>query len=225
MTGPTAPDRAPLLIWGASGHAKVVADAAAQMGTFRVTGFIDDVAPERSGSLFAGLTILGGAERLAQARTNGVRHIAIAIGDNATRLRIGDRARQAGFVLATIVHPKAVVAQNVSLGDGVFVAAGAILNPDVTCEELVIVNTGATVDHDCRLARGVHVSPGAHLAGRVTVGARTWIGIGAAVRDGVSIGADSVVGAGGVVIRDLPGGITAYGVPAVQQRPRSEERR
>ncbi len=224
MTLPNELPRVPLLVWGASGHAKVVADAAIRSGLYEVVGFLDDVSPERAGSRVLGeLAVLGGAEQLERARAGGIAHVVVGIGDNAARQRVAARAKGAGFALATVIHPAAVVADSCTLGEGSFVAAGAVLNPDVSCGTLVIVNTGATVDHDCRLGDAVHVSPGAHIAGKVTIGDRAWIGVGAAVRDGMLIGADTVVGAGAAVVHDLPAGVLAYGVPARVRAPSSKE--
>jgi UDP-N-acetylbacillosamine N-acetyltransferase len=93
-------------------------------------------------------------------------------------------------------------------------AAGSVVNPGATLGRNVIVNTCASVDHDCVLEDGVHISPGAHLGGGVTVGRGTWIGIGAVVRDHVMIGAGVTIGAGAVVVKDIPDGVMAYGVPA-----------
>jgi serine acetyltransferase len=45
------------------------------------------------------------------------------------------------------------------------------------------------------------------------VGERSWIGIGASVIQQIRIGVDVTVGAGAAVVRDLPDGVTAVGVP------------
>ncbi len=204
-----------VVIHGASGHARVVADILRVRGEHAIAGFLDDVSPERWGTPFAGGTVLGGAEKkLPELRAAGVRLLIVALGDCAARLRLAAQARALGFELATAVHPSAVVAADVKIGAGTVVAAGAVLNPNARLGDCVIVNTSASVDHDTVLEDGVHVSPGARLGGTVTVGRGTWIGIGATVIDHIRIGAGSVVGAGAVVVHDLPDGVVAYGVPA-----------
>jgi acetyltransferase EpsM len=200
-------------IWGASGHALVVADILRLEGR-EVAGFIDDVAAERRGQRFAGAQVLGGRECLDSLRSDGVHAVLIAVGDCAARLRLADVVRQHGLELARAVHPRAVVAADVTLGAGTVVCAGAIVNPGSSVGENAILNTGATVDHECIIAEGAHVGPGAHLGGRVRVGRGAWIGIGATISDRVVIGAESIVGAGAVVLNDVPRRVVAFGVPA-----------
>jgi UDP-N-acetylbacillosamine N-acetyltransferase len=202
-----------VVIWGASGHALVVADILRLEGR-EVAGFIDDVNAERRGQEFAGARVLGGRECLNGLRTDGVRAIVIAVGNCAARLQLGDAVRQHGFELARAVHPRAVVAADVTIGAGTVVCAGAVVNPGSSIAESVIVNTSATVDHECVIADGAHVGPGVHLGGRVRVGRGAWVGIGATVSDRVVIGAESVVGAGAVVLNDVPRRVVAFGVPA-----------
>ncbi len=203
-----------IVIWGASGHAKVAADAARASRTFDVAGFVDDVNPSRRGEAFEGAEVLGGRECLDGLLAKGVKRLFIAVGDCAARTRLAAQAREKGFQLVSIVHPKATIAAGVSLGAGTLAAAGAIVNPGSRIGECVVVNTCASVDHDCVLEDGCHVGPSACLGGRVHVGRGAWIGIGAVVKDGVSIGDGSVVGAGAVVLKDVPAGVVVYGVPA-----------
>jgi len=92
--------------------------------------------------------------------------------------------------------------------------AGTVINAASVIEDLVIVNTGATIDHDCRIGCGVHIAPQCALAGNVTVGEGAFLGTGAKAIPGVQIGRRATVGAGAVVIRNIPDGAVAVGVPA-----------
>jgi UDP-N-acetylbacillosamine N-acetyltransferase len=203
-----------LIIWGASGHARVVADIIRLSGVYAIAGFIDDVHPERAGESFEGSTILGGRETLADSLGSGVTHLIAAFGDCKERLKISRFAAEQGFVLGTAIHPSAVVAASSHIGAGTVIAANAVVNPATTIGDGVIVNTSASIDHDCRIGNGAHVSPGACLAGGVSVGDCAWIGIGAAIADGRKIGDRAIVGAGAVVVDDIPPDVVAYGVPA-----------
>jgi UDP-N-acetylbacillosamine N-acetyltransferase len=202
-----------LIIWGASGHAKVVADIIRLRGDHEIVGFLDDE-PTATGREFCGSRVLGGRERLAALREQGVSHVLFGFGDGAARLQLTARVRDLGFALATAIHPRAVVASDVGVGAGSVISAGAVVGPSTTIGENVIVNTLAGVDHDCVLGDGVHVCPGTHLGGWVEARERAWIGIGATVRDRVKIGRGAVIGAGSVVLHDLPEDVVAYGVPA-----------
>jgi len=201
-----------LFIWGASGHASVVADVVRCEGKYQIAGLIDDLHPQRR-TVPAG-EVLGDAGVLPGMRSAGVTHALIAVGNNAARIELARRAIALGFELATAIHPRATCAAGVTIGPGSVVMAGAVVNPGAVIGESAIINTCASVDHDCRLGDGVHVCPGAHLAGHITVGAGTMIGIGAAVREGIRIGARCVIGAGAAVVDDVPDDAVAVGVPA-----------
>ena len=203
-----------LVIWGASGHAKVVADIVRLRGEHEIVGFLDDQDPTAAGRPFFGAQVLGGQDRLRPLREQGVTHVIFGFGDGAARLRLAPVVRELGFTLATAVHPRAVVAADAAVGAGSVVAAGAVVGPGSTVGENVIVNTLAGVDHDAILGDGSHVCPGAHMGGWVEVGEGAWVGIGATVRDRVKIGKRAVIGAGAVVLSDVPDGVVAYGVPA-----------
>ena len=202
-----------IVIIGAGGHAKVVADIARRMG-LAVAGFLDTVNPDRQGAPFQGVTVLGGLEQLDLLASKGVRQAVVAVGDCEARLSLAEYAVGAGFMLPVLIHPNAVLAPDVMVGDGTVLAAGAIVCPGATLGAHVIVNTAASVDHECVIGDGVHVAVGARLSGRVTVGRGTWIGMGALVKDGVRVGSDSMVGAGALVLTDIPDRVTAYGSPA-----------
>jgi sugar O-acyltransferase (sialic acid O-acetyltransferase NeuD family) len=200
-----------LLVLGAGGHGKVVADAAMSMGRWDAIAFLDDYQPSGAGPLR--LEIVGRLEELEQIGRR-FNMVAAALGSNHARLELYQRCSSAELTLATIVHPAATVSAHASLGAGCVVIAQAVVNPGATLGVACIVNSGATVDHDCLLGDAVHVSPGANLAGNVRVGARAWIGIGACVRQGLTIGDDAIVGAGGVVVEDVMARTTVFGVPA-----------
>ncbi len=212
-----------LVIWGASGHGKVVADAARAGGVFAIAGFIDDDPALHGGSLL-GLPILGGPQQLSGLKERGVTYAFIAVGRCATRMALGARALAAGLELATIIHPRATVAGDVlaEMGGGTLIAAGAVVNPGCRLGAHVIINTLAGVDHDCQLADGVHIAPGSHLAGGVTVGQGALVGVGAVVREGLRLGARCTIGAGAAVVTDVPEGVTVVGVPARPLVHRSE---
>lgn len=202
-----------IAIWGAGGHAKVVAAVIRRSSLFEIVGFIDDLSPDREGTAFCGATILGAAN-LPKLMDDGVGLLAIAIGDNACRMEIATAVSELGFTFPTLIDQSAMVAADAHLGNGVVVAAGAIINPSASVGDLTIVNSGSVIEHDCRIAEGAHVAPGAILAGHATVGRGTLIGAGAIIRDRVNIGHGTVIGAGAVVVGDIPDNAVAYGVPA-----------
>ena len=201
------------LIWGAGGHAKVVADILRQ-NAYAVCGFLDEATPHRRGELFCEATVLGDANQLQKIYESGVRKAIVAFGDNMRRLAVGELLEERGFELITAIHPSAVIAPDALVGPGSMVAAGAVVGPGAVIGRCAILNTAGTVDHDCTIVDGAHIGPGAHIAGYVEVGRCVWIGIGATIIDRKRIGAWSIVGAGAVVIDDVPDRVLVAGVPA-----------
>ena len=202
-----------VLIWGAAGHAKVVADIL-RRNAYTICGFLDEITPDRRGESFCSATVLGDANQLQKIYESGVRKAIVAFGDNMRRLAVGELLEERGFELITAIHPSAVIALDALIGPGSMVAAGAVVCPGTEIGRCGILNTAATVDHDCTIADGAHIGPGAHIAGHVQVGRCAWIGIGGTIIDRRRVGARSIVGAGAVVIEDVPDRVLVAGVPA-----------
>jgi acetyltransferase EpsM len=199
---------APLIVYGAGGHGKVVVDIARQAGV-AVALLLDDevTTPE-----FAGVKVTN--SQVIDWDGLGPFSFLVAIGDNACRERIFRQLCSRGGVPRTLVHPFSSLSPNARLGAAVSVCAGAVINPGASIGDNCIINTSASIDHDCVVEEHSHICPGVRLAGNVRVGARTMIGIGASVLPGIQIGEGCRVGAGAVVNRDLPPHVVAVGVPA-----------
>jgi sugar O-acyltransferase (sialic acid O-acetyltransferase NeuD family) len=200
-----------LLIIGAGGHGKVVADAALATGRWDEIVFLDDGWPEKQTN--GPWTIHGKVDQLPDWKGRCA-HAVVAIGNNHLRMELQSKLVAAELEVATIVHPSAQISPFAKLGAGSVVFANAVVNVDAEVGDATIINTAATIDHDCRLGKGVHVAPGANIGGGVIVGDYSWIGIGAAIRHYTQIGANVTVGAGAAVISNISDGVTAVGCPA-----------
>lgn len=200
-----------LLIAGAGGHGKVVAETAQAMGQWNNIAFLDDRHPDIESVL--SWPVLGKLDQVPDF-AGTYQDIAVAIGDNHKRAKLVQRFADLGFSLPAVIHPSAYVSPSAVIGQGCAVFAQAAINAEAQIGAACIINTGATVDHDCKLAEGVHACPGAHLAGEASVGAYAWIGIGASVIQKVNIGENTVVGAGAAVVGDVLDRVTVAGVPA-----------
>lgn len=197
-----------LVIIGAGGHGRVVADIAQKLNSYDEIVFLDDNLTAES----MGLPIVG--KVIDAEKYLHIADIFVAIGNCNARETLVERLLAMGATIPTLIHPNAVIGARVEIGAGTVVMAGAVVNPCVQLGKGVIVNTCASVDHDCVLKDYVHVAIGAHLAGAVFVGERTWIGAGTTVSNNVSICADCMIGAGAVAVKDIAESGTYIGVPA-----------
>ena len=196
-----------VILIGAGGHARVVREALRVMGE-AVIGY---AAPEAGA--FGHLAWLGD-DAVALARLEAGTAVALGVGGRPRRDDPGTEGRRslfeawqaAGAAFPAIVGAGVVRAGDLTLGDGVQLMAGAVIQPGVRLGDNVLMNTRAAVDHDCLIAAHAVVAPGAILCGGVEVGKGAWIGAGAVVLEGRKIGARAVVAAGAVVSHDVPAG-------------------
>lgn len=200
-----------LLIAGAGGHGRVVADIATAMGTWSEIAFIDDKFPGliSSGNWSVVSTCEGATEM-----TGSYQDMVVAVGHNETRMKLQKMYADSGFSIVTLIHPSVVLGSEISIGIGSVIMPNVAINHGTVFGDGCIVNTGAIVEHDCVIGEGVHLSPGCHLAGEVQVGNYSWIGIGSNIINQVCIGNSVIVGAGAAVIDDVSSNSLATGVPA-----------
>ena len=190
-----------LIIIGASGHGKVIADIAVKNGYEDIV-FLDD---DESVESCAGFPVVGETSMAVEMDGDKV----VAIGNAEIRKRISEQ-----IITVALIHPDAVISRRVEIGEGTVVMAGVVINSDARIGKGCIVNTGASVDHDCVIEDYCHISVGAHVAGTCYIGERTWIGAGASVSNNVKVCSRCMVGVGAVVIRDIEKAGTYVGVPA-----------
>jgi sugar O-acyltransferase (sialic acid O-acetyltransferase NeuD family) len=199
----------PIAIIGYSGHAFVVIDAL-QLAGKKVVAYCDQELKTNNPFELAYL----GKEREATAELENFDYFA-SVGDNGIRRKICEFVESAiGRPAITVIHPSAVIAASVQIGQGVLVSAGALINAFAVIGNGVICNTGAIIEHECRIGEYVHIAPGAVLCGNVSVGNNSFIGANAVIRQGISVGANAIIGAGSVVTRDVPDGAQVIGNPA-----------
>jgi UDP-perosamine 4-acetyltransferase len=161
--------------------------------------------------------VLGGDERLAEARDLGASAFFVgagAIGSTALRERLYRLGLQAGLAPVAGIHPRATLSAAAGWGAGLTAMAGAVLNAGARLGDNVVLNTGSVVEHDCQVGDHAFVAPGALLLGGCRVAPRAFLGAGCVVRQGLRIGEGAVVGAGAVVLADVPDGARVAGIPA-----------
>jgi sugar O-acyltransferase (sialic acid O-acetyltransferase NeuD family) len=196
-----------LLIFGAGGHGRVVADAAVAGGNWSRVIASDRNVQRCDGELLAGVALV-----LPDDDAHTTLAVHVAIGNAANRER--EVAALPPNQLVTVIHPAASVSPHAEVGPGCFIAAQAVVAAGAKLGQSVIVNHGAVVDHDVSVGEFSHIAPLAALGGAVRIGRRVLVGSNASIVPGVCLGDDIVVGAGAVVIADLPNPGHYAGVPA-----------
>jgi sugar O-acyltransferase (sialic acid O-acetyltransferase NeuD family) len=205
-----------VVIIGAGGHAREVAevlrDQAQRNSDISLLGFVVDD-PGTHSPMVKDLPVLGdwswfgGADRAEIA-------IVCAVGQPQIRRRMVERAISLGLSFFNAISPQAYVSPDAKVGEGIMMAANSVASTDSDIGDHVIINVGATISHDTQVGRYCTINPGAHIAGNVLVGEGCYLGLGCNVIQGIKIGAWTTIGAGAAVTRDMPGSVTAVGVPA-----------
>ncbi len=194
-----------LIIIGAGGHGRVIFDIALSLNKYKTVIFLDD---QKVGAK----NVLGKVSDFSKFLTS--HEFVVGIGDEKAREKITLTLKDCGAKIVSLVHEKAVIGSDVSIGNGTVVMAGAVINNGAKIGEGVIVNTCASIDHDCMVGDYTHISVGARLAGTVVLEKRVFIGAGAVVINNVSIISDVVIGAGAVVVKNILEKGIYKGVPA-----------
>ena len=202
-----------VIIIGAGGHAKVVADIVKSSGD-QIVGFLDDNIDLRDNTIFEDKIVLG-TTRVEDVEKYKDNYFIIGIGSNRVRKIISEKYPELNWY--TAIHPSAIIGSNVEIGEGSVVMAGTIINTGTVIGKHCIINTSSSIDHDNVLEDYVHVSPGSHLAGAVKIMKGTWICSGVTIINNITIGNNNVIGAGATVIRNIEEeNSTFIGIPAMK---------
>ncbi|MBE2271530.1 MAG: acetyltransferase [Anaerolinea sp.] len=190
-----------LLILGAGGHAKNVAEVALSLG-MEIAGFLDDQ-QANWGKTFFGYPVLGGIDLDVVRKLEPV-SLVVAIGNNRVRQALVEKfsSTPETFTWATLCHPRALISPSAHVGSGTVILPGAIINAEVQIGAHVIVGSGAIIDHECVVEDFAHIACGATLGGGVQISTRSLIDTGAIVKRLVRIAEDVAVQPGEVITND-----------------------
>ncbi len=213
-----------VIIIGSSGHAKVIIDIIKKQAEYEVFGLIDSYKPK--GTRVNGYKVLGTEKDLPEIIiTNNIYGGIIAIGDNWTRKKLFKEitSMSPNFKFITVIHPNAVIGENITIGDGTAIMAGVIINSDTTIGKQCIINTKSSVGHDGIVKDFCSIAPGVTIGGKVFINKCSAISLGASIIECVKIGKHTVIGAGSLVNKNIGDNKMAYGVPAKEIKERKKD--
>lgn len=194
----------PLLIIGAGGHAAVLAEII-KLSRRPVVGVV--ALQEQHIQGFNEYPYLGTDATIEQYDPATIQLInavgAVSVQSNHYRDELFKKYKQKGYSFATLIHPSAVIATTASIGEGVQIMAGVVVQPNVSIGNNTIINTRASIDHDCQIGESVHIAPGAILSGNIALGRKSHIGVGATLIQGLTIGDEVMVCAGATIVKKI----------------------
>lgn len=208
-----------IVIFGAGGHAKVVADIILSAKKYNISSFIDDSKKNQS---IWNIPIISESDFLKKKIINkGI----IAIGDNSVREKVAQKIKNImpDFIFITAIHPTSYIATDTQIKEGTVVMANSTINPSSIVGAHCIINTNSSVDHDCIIHDYASLAPNSCIGGNCEIGKSTAISIGATLFHRIKIGENVIVGGGSVVTRDIRSKTVVYGVPAKVIRERNPE--
>lgn len=192
-----------MILYGASGHAKVIIEAYLKSGEI-IEFLFDDNTEIKTLSLVD-------VQTGYNSSINSDSKLIVSIGDNKTRKKISEKIKHS---FGKVIHPKAVIADGIIIKEGSVVFANVVIQPSTIIGKHVIVNTRASIDHDCKVDDFVHIAPGVTICGGVKVGEGSFIGAAAVILPNITIGKWTTVGAGAVVTKNIGNNETWVGNPA-----------
>lgn len=152
-----------LLILGAGGLALEVYEIVQRSGEWQVVAFLDDGAASPHE-----LNVVGKIASLAEWRERYT-HALPAVGNCKVRMEWLKNAREAGFEIASIIHPTAVISPSAQIGAGCIVMSNTSVGAKAVLGDGVLVNHGAHVDHECVVEDGVLLGMGCVIRNGVRI--------------------------------------------------------
>lgn len=192
-----------MILYGASGHAKVIISCLRANG-IAIKGIFDDDIHKK---FLWDIPVIGSYD----ANLYQEEPLIIAIGYNNIRQKISHVVTHS---FGKVWHPSAMIDTSVAIGEGSVVFHQSIIQADTRIGKHVIVNTAASIDHDCQIGDFVHIAPNTTLCGNVRVGSGTLVGAGSTIAPNLTIGKECLIAAGSVVTKNIPDFSIVRGNPA-----------
>lgn len=204
-----------IVIIGASGHSKVVADIIFSRKRdlneeIEIVAFLDDNYKGLKYKEIFGIPIVGDLNRIKDFDKENYWFV-IGIGNNHIRQKLFEKYNKLNYY--TAIHPKTAIAKEVLIGEGTVIMANVVINSYSVIGKQCILNTASIIEHDNLIGDYVHISSNAVLCGEVSINNFSWIGAASVVKQQISIGKNVMIGAGAVIIKDIEDNCTVVGNP------------
>lgn len=200
-----------IILLGSGGHAKSVVDTIVKLQSWELVGFLD----KNLNTKYRNYEVIGNDSDLQQLFKTGIKNAFISIGflgKSNLRNNLYQYVKNLNFGLPVIIDPSAIVADDVTVGEGVYIGKKAVINSDSNIEKMCIINTNAVIEHECKIGEFTHISVSATICGGVVIGKNTFVGANATVVQGVTIGDNVIVGAGTTVLKNIKDNEVYYGL-------------
>ena len=202
-----------ILLLGFGGHCRSIIDSIENSNIYSIYGILDK--EEKMGEIYKNYKVIGTDEDLQKFYNKGIKNIFICIGfmgNNNIRNILYQKVKKIGFEVVNIIDKTAILANNIKLGEGIFIGKRAILNSNVMIDNMAIINTGAIIEHDSYVGEYSHVSIASILCGSVNIGESVFIGANSTIINNINIEKNTIIGAGSVVVKDVFKNSKCYGV-------------
>ncbi|PCJ20684.1 MAG: transferase [Candidatus Cloacimonadota bacterium] len=212
-----------IIIFGASGHAKVIIDIIQKENKYKIIGLLDPAF--KVNDKIAGYPILGEDKDISELyKKHSLMGAIVAIGDNFIRSKVVAKIKKKSPNLTFIsaIHPNSSIGIEVFIGEGTVIMSGVSINSSTSIGHFCILNTNSSLDHDSTLENFTSIAPGVKTGSNCYIEEYSSINIGATLINGIHIGKQSIIGASSLILKSVNSFSVVYGVPAKFIRTRKE---
>ena len=182
---------------------------------WNILGYVDDD-KSKKGKVFYNYQTLGTPGEVDEIYSGNQLWYFCAIGDNRIRSNIVKCLDELAWKAATLIHPSAVMAKNIEIGEGSYIGPASVICPNAIIGKHVLINTRVAIGHDVIMENFSQACPGAQINGFCKIGHSSFIGSNASIMPGTKIGEKATVGGNSQVLRAVKSGTTVNGVPAIK---------
>lgn len=188
-----------IVLIGGGGHCKSVIDVIEQEGQFEIAGIVDKT--ESLGFDILGYSVIGDDSDLDDLAKK-YQYALVTVGQIKSpllRMRLFELATKSGFILPSIISPRAYISKYSMVGKGTVIMHDVFINANTQIGDNCIINSKALIEHDCSISNHCHISTNTTINGGVKVESGCFIGSGVTTKESIIIGENSFIKAGSLL--------------------------